>query len=56
MKILILNFTNEIYKTTTSDAQQDEMIYRHCFCGCDWHGCDCEYNCFNDDDCTSDSY
>ena len=44
MKILVLSFND-----ATFDGNQE------CFCGCDWQGCDCDYNCGNDDDCTSDT-
>ena len=48
MKIIFKRFDKE-----NKDTKKDVNIA--CFCGCDWHGCDCEYNCENDDDCTQDT-
>lgn len=49
MKVIIRNFGREVQEKSFNDVK---II---CFCGCDWHGCDCEYNCSNDDDCTQDT-
>lgn len=55
MKIILVNFVNTVDKTA-SQKNDSDVISRGCFCGCDWHGCDCEYNCATDDDCTQDTY
>lgn len=54
MKILITNFSNIMSNNNESSKFDCGIISKECFCGCDWHGCDCEYNCGSDDDCTSD--
>ena len=54
MKIILVNFVN-VLNHKSSKETDDGIISRGCFCGCDWHGCDCEYNCGSDDDCTSDT-
>ena len=46
MEILMINFVD------SNDPKESKNNYS----SCDWHGCDCEYNCYSDDDCTSDSF
>lgn len=55
MKILITNFSNVLLNNDSQVNDDYGVISKDCFCGCDWHGCDCEYNCGDDLDCTSDT-
>lgn len=51
MKALLINFKDANIEMSDSEVFRDID-----YCVCDWHGCDCDYNCYNDDDCTQDTY
>jgi hypothetical protein len=49
MKLLIIDFNQG---DSTSDSSACPMDFGG---DCKRNTCDCDYNCFNDDDCTSDT-
>ena len=55
MEVLMINFS--LMTQQDSEAKYGD----YCDCGFDSNcydlpSCDCEYNCYNDDDCTQDTY